>query len=156
MIPKHCSGRTPMIVEIVCWVKYAGWRKRVMSVRTFQFLIDTVGVNDLSQSFDLSHSIGKILTLVFVFILTIHIWNEGYIGHSILLAPTSPHIDSRKRRRKSCSELYWVAVWVCSFILPFFCFILNSHRPLDFQSFNFTIFRGRNRIYAWLYQRGRK
>ena len=31
-----------------------------MSVRMFQFLIDTVGVNDLSQNFDLSHSIGKI------------------------------------------------------------------------------------------------
>ena len=44
-----------------------------MSVRTFQFSIYAVGVNDLSQSFDLSHSIGKILTLVFVFILTIHI-----------------------------------------------------------------------------------
>ena len=76
-----------------------------MSVRMFQFLIDTVAVNDLSQSFDLSRSIGKILTSVFVFILTIHIRNEGYIGHSILLASTGPYVDSRKRRRKSCSEL---------------------------------------------------
>ena len=77
-----------------------------MSVRMFQFSIATVDVNGLSQSFDLSLSTGEILTLVFVFILTIHIRNEGYIGHFILLAPTGPYVDSRIRRQKSCSECY--------------------------------------------------
>ena len=60
------------------------------------------------------------------FILTILIRNEGYIGHFILLAPTGPSVNSRRRRRKSCLELYWVAVLVCSFILlfVFVCWIL--------------------------------
>ena len=77
-----------------------------MSVRMFQFSIDTVGVNDLSQSFDLSLSIGEILTLVFVFMLTIHIRNEGYTGHFILLAPTGPAVYFQWTRRKSCVEFY--------------------------------------------------
>jgi hypothetical protein len=42
------------------------------------------------------------------------------------------------------------------FDYPLCCCVPNSRRPLNFPSFDFTIFRSRNRIHAWLYKRGRK